>query len=104
MLVLNVVPLPTEPLLVILAICKVAPAPTCISLALVNIINPLSSSDATVTEVPAPIVKVADTLKISLPPVAGSLEIALPNPLIPVRSAPSPTNLVAVIIPVELIL
>ena len=94
MLVKRVVPDPTW---------KVEPAPTCISFSLINAIFPDAVSDSTVTDTPVPTVNVLGVLNILLKILVVSLESAVANPLTPVISLPSPTNFVAVIIPVELI-
>ena len=69
-----------------------------------NAIFPDPASDWIVTEVPAPILCCTDVLNTWFRSEDVSLLSAVEKPLTPVRSEPSPTNLVAVTTPVDTIL
>ena len=64
---------------------------------------PDAASDSTVIDTPVPVTTSLGVLKNLFKILYVSLESAVANPLTPVSSLPSPTNLVAVTTPVELI-
>ena len=65
---------------------------------------PDAASDSIVTDTPVPVTTSLGVLNTLFKILVVSLESAVANPLTPVNSLPSPTNLVAVITPVTLTL